>query len=240
MNYKKLYANVMEGGTYKSKEYSDLLRRIFNVFPLYWEDYDYSKCYMKCILEVLDGIKIDYDLIDDNFMALISRSHYINRAYIIDLLNTLFMPFDLGFFGTYMQIFTSFLFHDLMPNDEELIKNLKYNKLNDLYQGYKVYRDDMSRDFLYYDDYELPSLVFGYYYGNNLDLNEAPKVISFYLSNRDYYLDKMLLNGLHYPYIDDDTIPKYFVDGFYKIFTTFIPLIIADYKRSSVTKKRIK
>ena len=240
MNYKRLYTNVMNGKTYKSVEYSNLLRRIFNAFPLDWEDYDYCKCYFKSILEFMDKNNIDYNLIDDSFFELISRSHYVNYMYFIDLLYTIFIPINLELFGTYMEVFTMFLFHDLMPNDKELVNKLSYKKIKDLYDSYTNYRDNISREFLYNYDYDLPSLLFGYYYGYDLDINEVPKVLNFYLNNREYYLDKMLMNGLHYPYIDDDTIPKYFVAGFYNIFTSFVPSLIVDYKRSSIVQKRIK
>lgn len=240
MNYQRIYYDIEKGKVFRNKEFTLLLKRIFNYFPLDWEDYDYSKCVMKTIIEFFDKNKIDYNLVDDAFLGILTNIPYVNYSYFVDVLYTLFLPINLDQFGSYMEIFRMFLFHDLLRADQETVNKLTNKRFINLYNSYNEYKKDISNEFLFSYEFDLPTLIYAYYFGNNLDLSETNKVITFYLDNRKYYLDKLNMNGLYFPYADDDSIPKFFLEGFYKIFTVFIPLLISDYKRSSVVRKKIK
>ena len=240
MKYEKIYYSIENGKVFRNKEYTLLLKRIFKYFPLDWEDKDYSNCMMKAIITFLDTNKVDYNLIDETFLKMLNNIPYTNYSYFIDVLYTLFLPINLDYFGTYMEVFRTFLFHDLLRSDEEKVKKLANRRFIDLYNNYNEYKNDLSKEFTFSYEFDLPTLIYAYYFGNNLDLLETNKVITFYLDNRKYYLDKLNMNGLYFPYADDDTIPKFFLEGFYKIFTVFIPVLVSDYKRSSVVRKKIK
>ena len=110
----------------------------------------------------------------------------------------------------------------------------------DLYDSYLTYRRFFSKEFNFSVDYDFPSLLFSYYYTNNLDLYEVNNVIFFYIKNRDYYLEKMAMNGLFFPFDDDDSMPKFFNNRYSEIYQYFIPVLVNDYKVKNENKKRIK
>lgn len=239
--YEKIYRQILNGKIYKNKEYTDLLKRIINTVTLYDGHNDkLSNLFLENLLLFLDYSHFDCNLIDDNFL-LMTSPHNINYSYFIDLLKTIFVPIDSSYFGTYMEVFSAFLYRDLMNEDnKEYVNDLKYQKLKDLNYNYLEFRNDISKLFNYSYDYDLPILLYGYYYGNNLDLNEVNDILYFYINNRNYYLDKMQLNGLFYPYNDDDSIPKFFIREYQNIFMQFIPILINDFKRLNTNKKKIK
>ena len=43
-----------------------------------------------------------------------------------------------------------------------------------------------------------------------------------------------------YPYNDDDSIPKFFIREYQDIFAKFIPILINDFERENINKKKIK
>ena len=238
--YERIYKDIENGKIYKNKEYTELLKRILNSVSLYNNNKELSNIFMKKLLSFIDYYNIDCNLIDDNFL-LMTSPHSINHEYFIDLLRTIFVPIEYSYFGTYMEVFSSFLYRDLMKEDNrDYINNLKYQKLLDLHHNYLEYRRDISKLFNYAYDYDLPLLVYGYFYGNNLDLSKVNDLLYFYVSHRNYYIEKMQMNGLHYPYNDDDSIPKYFIREYQDIFVKFIPLLINDFERENINKKKIK
>ena len=239
--YEKIYNNILKGKIYKNEDYTELLKRIIKTVSLYCGYNDIaSNKFLEGLLLFLDKNKIDLNLIDDTFL-LISSPHSIDYSYYIDLLRTIYLPIENSYFGTYMEVFSGFLYRSLMNDkNKEYINDLKYQKLIDLYYSYDEYRTDISKVFNYSYDYDLPILIYGYIYGNNLDLSKVNDLIYFYLENREYYLEKMQLNGLHYPYNDDDSIPKFFIREYQDIFNEFIPYLINDFEREEVNKKKIK
>ena len=238
--YERIYNHIEKGKIYKNNECTDLIKRISSNVSLYNNNNELSDNFMKNLLSFIDCYDNDYNLIDDNFL-LMTRPHSINREYFIDLLKTVFVPIDYNYFGTFMEVFSSFLYKDLMKDDnKDYVNDLKYKKINDLYYNYDEYRRDISKLFNYAYDYDLPMLVYGYFYGNNLDLSKVNDLLYFYINNRNYYLDKMRLNGLYYPFNDDDTIPKYFIREYQDIFMKFIPILIYDFERENIIKKKIK
>ena len=239
--YEKLYKKILKGKIYKNEEYTELLKRVINNVSLYNGKNTFaSNLFLENMLLFMEHSDINYDLIDDNFLSMTSP-HNINYSYFIDLLKTIFVPIEYSYFGTYMEVFSAFLYRDLMNEKKrDYINNLKYQKLKDLNYNYLEFRTDISKFFKFSYDYDLPILLYGYYYGNNLDLSEVNDVLYFYVHNREYYLDKMQLNGLYYPYCDDDSIPKFFIKEYQDIFMEFIPILINDFKRTQINKKKIK
>ena len=239
--YEKIYNNILKGKIYKNEDYTELLKRIIKTVSLYCGYNDIaSNKFLEGLLLFLDKNKIDLNLIDDTFL-LISSPHSIDYSYYIDLLRTIYLPIENSYFGTYMEVFSGFLYRSLMNDkNKEYINDLKYQKLIDLYYSYDEYRTDISKVFNYSYDYDLPILIYGYIYGNNLDLSKVNDLIYFYLENREYYLEKIQLNGLFFPYNDDDSIPKFFIREYQDIFNEFIPYLINDFEREEVNKKKIK
>ena len=238
--YERIYRSIFEGKIYKSKQLTALLRRMAKSFALYCGNKEVSDSFLHNVLDFIEKSNIDCDLIDDYFL-IVTGPHYVNHEFFIDLLKTVFMPYDPNSFGTYMEVFHNFLWLDLMnKNNKEWINKIKYQKIKDLYSNCLAFNNKLNDSFLFSYDYELPTLLYGYFYGYDLDLSIVNDVLSFYLDNRAYYIEKMTLNGIYFPYVEDDTIPKFFVKGFSDVFNEFIPVLIDDYKRMMVNKKKIK
>lgn len=238
--YSKICNQVARGKIYINKSVSDFINRINHRLNLYQDmTFDRSEYFMEDLDTILHN-NFDYDLIDDTFLDIIDFNPR-KDLYFVNLVKTVFMEQDINNFGIYMESLTDFIYRDLFnPKNINLIKKLKYQKLIDLYDNYRVYRNYLSREFGYSTDHDFPALMYGYYYANNLDLNEVNRVIGFYLSNRDYYLEKLAMNGMFFPYNDDDTIPKFFLQRFLDLYQNLIPLVINDYKNETINKKRIK
>ena len=240
-NYEKFYKDINNGKIYKNNDYTELLKRIFNRVPIDFNNInkDLSNYFISHLLTCIDFYNINPNLIDDNFL-IITGPHSIKHLYFINLLKTVYLPIDMDEFGIYMETFNFFLKRTIMnDNNKDLIDNLKYQKIKDLYHNYKKCIDKIMPKFNYCYDYDLPTMLFAYFYGNNLDLNITNDVLLFYIDNRDYYLDKMNLNGLYFPFDYDDTIPKYFLGGYLDLYKEFIPVLIDNYNNGLI-KKRIK
>lgn len=238
--YRKICRDVAKGKIYINESVSRLINRLNNRLSLYQDMTNERSEYFMSHLDTILFNNFDYDLIDDTFMDIINLNQS-KSLYFVDLVKSIFMEQDIKDFGIYMESFTNFLYRDLLSDKNmNLIKNLKYQKIIDLYDNYRVYRNFLSKEFRYSIDYDFPALMYGYYYANNLDLNETNRVIGFYISNRDYYLEKLAMNGMFFPYNDDDTVPKFFLQRFLDIYQSLMPLVVNDYKNACINKKRIK
>lgn len=238
--YARIINDINKGKIYINEKVTSFLKRVDNRLHLYSNINSEKSDYLMSDLDKILNNGFDYDLIDDTFLDVIDLNE--NKVlYFTSFITSLFMPIDNKNIGVYLEFFTSFVSRDLYSDrNRNIIKKLKYKKIIDLYDSYLTYRRFFSKEFNFSVDYDFPSLLFGYYYTNNLDLYEVNNVLFFYIKNRDYYLEKMAMNGLFFPFDDDDSMPKFFNDRYSAIYQYFIPVLINDFKVKNENKKRIK
>lgn len=238
-DYKDTYFKMLNGINTSDKLRS-FITRLDNRLKLFNEVSDEkSNNFLEKLEDVINS-NIDFDLIDDTFMDL-TKLNKNNLLYFPTLVKVVYMPESIKEFGVYMENFSSLIFVVLLEDYETktLMADVTYDKLFSLYKNYIQFTQTYFEEFDFFADHDVPILLYGYYYQNNLDLDEVNKVISFYVNNRNYYFDKLVLNGLFFPYLEVD-IPKYFNKGYKEIYEKFIPTIVKDYKNNSLNKKRIK
>ena len=239
-DYKKIYDNIKNGSIYINQSYTDFIIRLDSKVHFYSNVDDITSNKFFELMEPIINTNIDFDLIDNSFLALF-RICDKNLLNFTDIIKAVFIPESIEHIGTYMETISLFILayltRSFVPDD--LIKNLKYTKIYDLYNCYQGYVKNYIKDFEYKIDHDFPMLLIGYYYQNDMDLNDYNKAIEFYIKNRSFYIEKMRLNGFYYPYIEDD-IPKYFNRGYKEIYEQFIPSFISDFKNSRLHKKNIK
>ena len=238
--YAKIINDINKDKIYINEKVTNFLKRVDNRLHLYSDINSEKSDYLMSDLDKILNNGFDYDLIDDTFLDIIDLNN--NKVlYFTSIITSLFMPIDNKYLGVYLEFFTNFVSRDLYNDrNRNLIKKLKYKKIIDLYDSYLTYRRFFSKEFNFSVDYDFPSLLFSYYYTNNLDLYEVNNVIFLYIKNRDYYLEKMAMNGLFFPFDDDDSMPKFFNNRYSEIYQYFIPVLVNDYKVKNENKKRIK
>jgi len=136
------------------------------------------------LVKLMDG---NLDLIDNQLLEFITIKRLAPPIYFSDLLKLIFFPERINDIGEYLDLMFG-LFND--HNSDINLYYFKYQKFNDFYSYY--YNNNFCN--LKSEDRDIVITILAYIYRNNINNYE---MVEKYLSDRDYYQEKIALYGIH-------------------------------------------